>query len=337
MKISIVRAGKFGFVLALAVALWAHPAASQPTPDSMLRKMDSDGDGKISHGEFRGRRRPFKSFDTDGDGFITRPEIEAVFGGGPAPAGPMLKDQVGMDDLDAETLCGIGRGRGCDIKVAIKRGLFETGLEPAFPKGFECRGIDEAWAIDYTYKRDRENYHGGIDMPAPFGTPMIAAADGTVVAKYDEDNSFRGREIILRHSPEDTGLGVWIYTQYAHFDEMPKHKIGQRVKMGEVFGPTGNSGGRPRQSRRERRPAIHFAAWFSSDPRYVSTGRKIVPVGGYWMDPNALYRKGPPFDSRFLKALSEEGKEVPISVMTQDGKVHPPGAKIVWPYFCERE
>ena len=100
------------FVLALTVALWAHPAASQPTPDSMLRRMDSDGDGKISHGEFRGRRRPFKSFDTDGDGFITRPEIEAVFGGGPAPAGPMLKDQVGMDDLDAETLCGIGRSRG---------------------------------------------------------------------------------------------------------------------------------------------------------------------------------------------------------------------------------
>ena len=119
------------FVLALTVALWAHPAASQPTPDSMLRRMDSDGDGKISHGEFRGRRRPFKSFDTDGDGFITRPEIEAVFGGGPAPAGPMLKDQVGMDDLDAETLCGIGRSRGCDIKVAIKRGLFETGLGKA--------------------------------------------------------------------------------------------------------------------------------------------------------------------------------------------------------------
>jgi hypothetical protein len=355
MKIPVIGSGNLGggFCLVLALLLWPHPAAPQPTPDRMLGKMDSDGDGKISRGEYRGRRRPFKSFDRDGDGFITRPEIEAVFGGGrrgkrgkrksrrargtPAPTGPMLNGQVGMDALDEETLCGIGRGYGCDIKIAIKRGLFETGLEPAFPEGLACRGIDEAWAIDYTYKRDRENYHGGIDMPAPFGTPMIAAADGTVVARYDKGNSFRGREIILRHSPEDTGLPVWIYTQYGHFDEMPKHKIGQRVKMGEVFGPTGNSGGRPRQSRRERRPAIHFAAWFSADPRYVSTGRKIVPVGGYWMDPNALYRKGPPFNSRSLKALPEGEKQAPISVMTQDGKVHPPGAKIVWPYFCERE
>lgn len=174
-------------------------------------------------------------------------------------------------------------------------------------------------------------------MPANFGTPIIAAAAGTVVAKYEGTNSFRGWEIILCHSPEDTGLPVWIYTQYAHFDEMPKQEIGQRVRMGEILGPTGNSGKQSVDSRRDRRPAIHFAAWFSTDPRYVPLRRVLIPVGGYWMDPNALYRKGPPFDSSSLKALPESEKHVRVSVMTKDGAVIPPGAKVVWPYYCERE
>jgi hypothetical protein len=124
---------------------------------------------------------------------------------------------------------------------------------------------------------------------------------------------------------------------------MPKQEVGQRVRMGEVLGPTGNSGKpgerriRPGRFRRERRPAIHFAVWFTTDPRYVPLRRRVVPVGGYWMDPIALYRKGAPFDSHSMKALPEDEKQVPVSVMTKDGEVIPPGAKVVWPYFCERE
>lgn len=111
--------------------------------------------------------------------------------------------------------CAIGRWRSCDIQQAIDRGLFETGLSPAFPAQAQCRGIDEGYAISYAARRGREQYHGGIDMPAPWGTPMIAAAAGTVVAKYAGENSPRGIEIVLRHSPEDTGIPLWIYTQYA--------------------------------------------------------------------------------------------------------------------------
>jgi len=253
--------------------------------------------------------------------------------------GLRLEGQVGVEALDAETLCGIGRGRGCDIKLAVKRGMFETGLTPRFPEGAECREIDEAWAIDYTYKRERENYHGGIDMPAPYGTPIIAAADGTVIGKYSGERGRRGREIILRHSPEDTGIPLWIYTQYAHFDEMPKQAVGDRVRMGEVLGPTGNSGKPSTLSRpgRERRPAIHFAVWFTKSPNYVATPHKIIPVASDWMDPNALYRLTPPFDSYSMKALADGEKEIPIPVMFEDGKTVPPDTKLVWPYACERD
>ena len=246
--------------------------------------------------------------------------------------------QTASPDFDGETLCAIGRGRKCDIKLAIKRGLFETGLRPRFPENLECRGIDEGWAISYTHKRDRENYHGGIDMPAPFGTPMIAAAAGTVVGKYRGEQSYRGMEIILRHSPEDTGIPLWIYTQYAHFDEMPKHQVGQRVRMGEVLGPTGNSGITPNRRGRgkERRPAIHFAVWYSTSPQYVARRDIIIPVDGRWMDPNALFRKKLPLDSYSMKALPEAEKKVPVSVMIDDGEVIPADTKIVWPYLCAR-
>jgi len=254
-------------------------------------------------------------------------------------AAQTLDGAMTRDALDREVMCGIGRGRKCDIDIAIDRGLFETGLRPVFPDGLDCRDIDEQWAIDYSGKRNRRQYHGGIDMPAPYGTPIIAAAAGTVVAVYEGEGSFRGREIVLRHSPDDTGLPYWIYTEYAHFDAAPDFKPGQRVAMGEVLGPTGNSG-RGRHSAAQsnkRRPAIHFAVFFSESPGFVNLrDRVIVPVGGYWMDPNALYRGKPPFDSASMKALPDGEKRVPVPVMLDDGTTMPAGTKLVWPYTCTK-
>jgi murein DD-endopeptidase MepM/ murein hydrolase activator NlpD len=244
----------------------------------------------------------------------------------------------GAGGVDRATMCGIGRFSRCNIAEAIARGLFETGLRPRFADGAGCRDIDEHYAIDYSRKRPREQYHGGIDMPAPWGTPIIAAAAGSVVAKYGEDNSPRGIEIVLRHSPEETGLPVWTYTQYAHFSTMPALKLGQRVQMGQTLGPTGNSGTNPNSGGQseKRRPAIHFAAFYSASDRYVERRGRIIPVDGYWMDPVALYRARMPFDSVAMKALPEAEKRVPIPYIGADGKPHPADTKLVWPYACGR-
>ena len=257
---------------------------------------------------------------------------------GPAPAQP-ADGIVTVDELDEELLCALGRGPKCDIRTSIKRGFFETGLRPRFPDNAQCRAIDEGWAISYTAKRKREAYHGGIDMPAPWGTPMIAAAAGTVVGKYMGLNNPRGIEIVLRHSPEDTGIPLWIYTQYTHFSEMPKQEIGQRVKMGEVLGPTGNTGINVRTGRQsqKRRPAIHFGVFFSANEKYAPLRYKIIPVDSYWMDPNALFRKQAPFDSAAMKALPSGEKQVPISIMFDDGTTFPADTKIVWPYTCSHK
>jgi murein DD-endopeptidase MepM/ murein hydrolase activator NlpD len=223
------------------------------------------------------------------------------------------------------------------MEPAIERGLFETGLKPIFPSNVVCSDIDEGWAIVYTSKRNRESYHGGIDMPAPAGTPMISAAAGTVIGVYPGKATPRGIEIVLRHSPEDTGLPVWTYIQYTHFSEMPDFEIGQRVSMGEILGPTGNTGISIRTGEQSttRRPAIHFGVFFNTSGQYAVGRGKIIPLDGMWMDPNALFRGEAPFDSKSLKALPLEEKEIPVAVMFEDGTTYPADAKIVWPYTCE--
>lgn len=233
--------------------------------------------------------------------------------------------------------CAIGRWQICDTQQAFARGLIETGLRPRFPANAKCRDIDEGYAMSYAHKRSREAYHGGIDMPAPRGTPMIAAAAGTVVGKFQGERSFRGIEIVLRHAPEDSGMPLWIYTEYAHCDKMPALELGQRVRMGEPLCPTGNTGvDRTGEQSTRRRPAIHFAVFYSASEQYAEMRNVIIPADGYWMDPVALFRKTLPLDSDSMKALPEEQKQVPISIMFDDGETFPADTKIIWPYTCAR-
>jgi hypothetical protein len=335
-------------MLMILVAATLPPGTTQAggKAEMAIGKNDKNGDGKISIKEWRKKKKIFTGIDDNEDGFLTLDELRHKFGE-TAPKAPTPKQAtspssameglVDIGTIDEETRCGIGRSKKCSIKVAIKLGMFETGLRPKFPKGLKCRDIDEQWAISYTAKRSRENYHGGIDMPAPYGVPMIAAADGTVVSISRGEKSFRGKEIILRHSAEETGIpGYWIYTQYAHFNVMPKYKAGDRVKMGENLGPTGNSGiGRNGRQSGKRRPAIHFAVWFSKSPDYALTRGKLIPVKGLWMDPNALYRAREPFDSYALRDLPKNQKKIAIPVMTEKGKFIPAGTKLVWPYACK--
>lgn len=325
------------FVLT-TLSITSLPVSAQMTPDRLISKFDANGDGQISKDEFTGKRRPFKFFDKDGDGVATRAEIEEALGmKTTGSGGPKLDGQVPIDRIDPATRCGIGRSQNdCSIKVAIQKGLFPTGLEPRFPDGLDCHGIDEGWAISYASKRGREQYHGGIDMPAPYGTPMLAAADGTVVAKTAEPRSYRGIELIVRHSPEETGLPFWTYTQYAHFDRMPDVNVGDRVRMGQNLGPTGNSGYQRPDAKRARRPAIHFAVWFSNDPGFAVDFNDIIPVEGKWMDPSALYRNRGPYDSAALKALPDDEKDVDIPVVVEGGEIVPADTKLVWPYACSK-
>ncbi len=318
---------------------------------------DPNHDGRIERAEWIGRGN-FDVLDTNRDGIIDLQEFSALYendavlaplhpvlpASNPVMDGTVKAFEISSDALSRAMKCAISRARNnCEdgLELAQQRGLIETGISPVFPEGLRCQGVDESYAMSYTAKREIEASHGGIDIPADFDVPILAVAAGTVVGIFDEaDGKARGRTLVIRHTPEDTGLPFWVYTEYAHFNDAPKLVIGQRVRMGEVLGPTGNSGNNLHASkggnRNRRRPAIHFAVYYAQGPQYALTRSYVVPENGYWMDPIALFRKQAPFDSQALRALPEKDKFVMVSVMAREGAVVPENAKLIWPYPCTK-
>ncbi|MDO4860564.1 MAG: peptidoglycan DD-metalloendopeptidase family protein [Bacillota bacterium] len=74
--------------------------------------------------------------------------------------------------------------------------------------------------------------HYGIDIPAPAGTPVVAAEGGTVI-KAEGGSSF-GNHVMISH-------GGGLYTLYAHNTSF-NCSVGQRVKRGQTIAFVGATG-----------------------------------------------------------------------------------------------
>ena len=93
---------------------------------------------------------------------------------------------------------------------------------------------------------DSDIVHTGIDIDAPRGTPVLAAASGTVIwAGYglysgtNNPNDPYGLAVTIKH---DFGYqGERLLTVYAHMDRIDV-KVGDRVEDGDQLGIVGNTG-----------------------------------------------------------------------------------------------
>jgi murein DD-endopeptidase MepM/ murein hydrolase activator NlpD len=85
--------------------------------------------------------------------------------------------------------------------------------------------------------------HGGVDFPAPAGTPVYAAQRGRIVLA--EPLYFSGNTVIVDH-----GLGL--YTLYAHFESISVQP-GDLVDTGALLGKVGATG-------RVTGPHLHWGA-----------------------------------------------------------------------------
>lgn len=82
---------------------------------------------------------------------------------------------------------------------------------------------------------NKKEFHRGIDLRAPIGTPIVAPADGVVeFAGFHKDSGF-GYLIILNHN-------FGFKTNFAHLSKNIEVKSGEFVKKGDLIGYTGNSG-----------------------------------------------------------------------------------------------
>ncbi len=113
--------------------------------------------------------------------------------------------------------------------------------------------------------RSEGRVHEAIDIMAARGTPVLAAADGTVVKLF---NSEKGGITIYQLSTDQK-----VVYYYAHLDSYADGLTeGKRVRQGEVIGAVGDTGNAGPGNYH-----LHFAIWLISDPKHYWTGVNLNP------------------------------------------------------------
>lgn len=107
--------------------------------------------------------------------------------------------------------------------------------------------------------------HVGLDIAAPVGTPVRAAADG-VVSLAKADMVLTGKTVVLEH-------GFGLDSVYIHLNAI-KVKEGQILRQGDIIGEVGKSG-------RTNGPHLHFGiTWYNTrlDPQTIMAVLPAKPV-----------------------------------------------------------
>jgi murein DD-endopeptidase MepM/ murein hydrolase activator NlpD len=127
------------------------------------------------------------------------------------------------------------------------------------------------------------NFHNGLDIAAPAGTPIYAAADGVVLATGTGEMAY-GNWVVVRH---DNINGRSVVTLYAHLLRISVSK-GQDVKGGTtIVGTEGNTGNTTRLLYGPHRGFhLHFTVFDYEGFQIVpgAHGNYQVPIG-YTYDP----------------------------------------------------
>ncbi|KQT32040.1 peptidase [Sphingomonas sp. Leaf412] len=84
------------------------------------------------------------------------------------------------------------------------------------------------------YRGEPGSYHGGVDVAAPTGTPVVAPADGVVVLAAATPFTLEGRLLIVDH-------GHGLNSAFLHLSRIDVAE-GQRVDRGDTIGAIGATG-----------------------------------------------------------------------------------------------
>lgn len=221
-----------------------------------------------------------------------------------------------------------------------RTGLFDVGLKAVYPAAASCLEIASPFGSKTRYdgstrRNDHYGYHGGFDISMAEGTPLIAIAAGEVI-HGGTGGQLEGNFIWLRHTPEDTGLSVYIYAKYQHLDRPPTLGPGERVGVGQVLGPSGKTGTVGGYYGQKGYPHLHLTIYVSDVPDYGIRDGKVMAVEGRMLDPLGLYigKPGGSLDNHVLRALADADKKVILPYQTVDGVRTPVDSRLVWPVAC---
>ncbi len=133
--------------------------------------------------------------------------------------------QKEISDLDAQIRAKLGKKT-----ISASKGVLAWPMDGIITQKYGNTGFT---ALGY-------NFHNGIDVAAPAGQPIYAAADGEVI-HTDRSNATYGNWVALKHNIATKNGNSQIITLYAHMQNF-KVKIGQRLSQGDLIGYEGNTG-----------------------------------------------------------------------------------------------
>ncbi|QQS22533.1 peptidoglycan DD-metalloendopeptidase family protein [bacterium] len=169
-----------------------------------------------------------------------------------------------LSDLDSAA-----QSKGGKKSISVSKGVLAWPMDGVLTQGYGNTGFR---SLGY-------NSHNGIDIAAPAGKPIYAAADGTV-AKCDTGEAAYGNWCTIKHNIETKSGARCIVTLYAHMRSI-KVKTGSKVEKGDLVGYEGNTGNTTRLLYGpERGYHLHFSV-FDCDGYTVTPGKYSDVYGAY--------------------------------------------------------
>jgi len=126
----------------------------------------------------------------------------------------------------------------------------------------------EYYQIRYTNGNPTPRFHTGIDIAAPYNTPILATNSGKVVVA--EEMTLTGNTLVIDH-------GCGFFSTYCHLNTM-YFEPGENINRGNILGLMGSTGF-------STGPHLHFEIFYN----------------GVYLDPEFFYDKDPYRDSLIIK------------------------------------
>lgn len=172
--------------------------------------------------------------------------------------------QKEVDDLDAKIRAKLG-----NKSAPGAPGVLAWPVDGVLTQGYGNTGFT---SLGY-------NFHNGIDIAGPAGSPVSAAADG-VVYDTDHSNVSFGNWVAIKHNITSSKGSSQIITLYGHLRTILVTP-GQAVKQGDLIGYEGNTGNTTAKIYGpERGYHVHFGV-YDIDGFGVQTGAYTKIYGPY--------------------------------------------------------
>ena len=235
-------------IAGLAVLLWTRGRRSSFAPATANTNRDEHVTGSVS--ETPPRASIFSISPTLETGPPVTPAASATTSPAQTPGTPNGAEMPSLGNNQAAS------------KDAILAGSFVGTLKLIIP----VVGVRPDQLSDtFTDARSEGRVHDAIDIPAPAGTPVVAATDGEIIKLFQSE---RGGTTIYQLSPDQK-----LVFYYAHLQRYADGLVaGKFAKQGEVIGYVGDTGNAGAGNFH-----LHFSIAVIADPKRYWEGTNINP------------------------------------------------------------